>query len=166
MPRAAPRNNDLALIHIAKLQLGMDDDQYRDLLFTIGRVRSAKDLDWAGRQRVIEHFKKCGFKPVAKAGKKREAGGEWAFVFRCAPERQVHLKKIYRLCQAIGAQQSPSVPVMPKAWAEGILKQMRGFNAAAYRPSEIGNPLEMAGGADLQALVQALEMHRKRREAA
>ena len=46
------RNADLAKIHIAKKQLAMEDEAYRDLLFSIGRVRSAADLDFAGRKRT------------------------------------------------------------------------------------------------------------------
>lgn len=64
------RNAELARIHIARTQLGMDEDAYRDLLFVLERVRSAKDLDWGGRKRVLEHFKKLGWRPTApkKAG--------------------------------------------------------------------------------------------------
>lgn len=57
------RRRELAMIHIAKSQLGLDDDVYRDLLWTIGRVTSAADLDWSGRKQLLEHLKKCGFKP-------------------------------------------------------------------------------------------------------
>lgn len=71
-PRTADklRNAELARIHIARTQLGMDEDAYRDLLFALERVRSAKDLDWGGRKRVLEHFKKLGWRPTApkKAG--------------------------------------------------------------------------------------------------
>ena len=56
------RKAELAKIHIAKEQLGLDDDTYRDMLFTIGRVRSAADLDWTGRQKVLEHLRSRGFK--------------------------------------------------------------------------------------------------------
>ncbi len=62
MPDPDRRRRDMAVIHIAKKQLGMDDDTYRDMLWTVGRQRSAKDLDYTGLQRVIEHLKKCGFK--------------------------------------------------------------------------------------------------------
>lgn len=55
------RNRELAQIHVAKKQLNMADDAYRDLLFTLTRQRSAKDLDAPGRRRVLEHMKKCGF---------------------------------------------------------------------------------------------------------
>lgn len=65
MPQVLPDNRlrELAQIHIAKAQLGMADDAYRDLLFTLARVRSAADLDGAGRQRLLSHFKLCGWAP-------------------------------------------------------------------------------------------------------
>lgn len=56
------RNIELAKIHIAAQQLGLDDDTYRDMLWSIGRVRSAKDLDLAGRDAVLKHLVACGFR--------------------------------------------------------------------------------------------------------
>lgn len=56
------RNSELAKIHIAKKELGIDDDTYRDMLWTIARVRSAKDLDEKSRRDVLEHLKSRGFK--------------------------------------------------------------------------------------------------------
>ena len=70
---AKPANNlrtrELAQIHIAKKQLGLDDDTYRAVLFTVGRVHSAADLDYHGRQAVLRHFKSRGWKnkPARKA---------------------------------------------------------------------------------------------------
>lgn len=64
----ADRNRELTLIHIAKAQLQMADDAYRSMLWTVGRVHSAKDLDFTGRKKVLEHMKRCGFKPKAKPG--------------------------------------------------------------------------------------------------
>lgn len=62
---AQPRDNALAQIHIAKKQLGLDDDTYRAMLFGVARVHSAKDLDHGGRQKVLNHLKACGFKSTA-----------------------------------------------------------------------------------------------------
>lgn len=64
------RNAELAQIHIAKSQLGWSDEEYRDILWTVSRVRSAKDLDWSGRKKLLDHMKRCGWKPAAprKAG--------------------------------------------------------------------------------------------------
>ncbi|URX63294.1 regulatory protein GemA [Luteibacter anthropi] len=56
------RNDQLGKIHIAAKQLGMDDSTYRDMLWSIGRVRSAKDLDLAGREAVLKHLAACGWK--------------------------------------------------------------------------------------------------------
>lgn len=58
------RKRELAQIHIAKAQLGMDDETYRAMLWTIARVKSAADLDWTGRKRVLEHMIGCGAKLV------------------------------------------------------------------------------------------------------
>lgn len=60
------RNPELAKIHIAKQQLGLDDDTYRSMLWTVARVRSAADLDHAGRQAVLDHLKARGFKTPSK----------------------------------------------------------------------------------------------------
>lgn len=59
------RNAELAQIHIAKTQLGLDDATYRDVLFTVARVRSSKDLDWTGRKALLDHFKSKGWKLAA-----------------------------------------------------------------------------------------------------
>ncbi|MEW5833607.1 MAG: regulatory protein GemA [Pseudomonadota bacterium] len=66
--RARPaRNGELAMIHIAAQQLGMDDSTYRDMLWTIARVRSAKDLDQAGRDQVLRHLAAVGWKDPRNA---------------------------------------------------------------------------------------------------
>lgn len=64
------KRKDIQLIHIAKQQLGMEDDTYRAMLWTVARVKSSTALDYAGRKKVLDHLKACGFKPVSKnAGK-------------------------------------------------------------------------------------------------
>lgn len=62
------RRNELAKIHVAKKALGLDDDTYRAMLWAVARVRSAKDLDAAGRAKVLDHLKARGFKPAPKRG--------------------------------------------------------------------------------------------------
>lgn len=68
-----PRNNDLAMIHIAKKDLGLDDDTYRDMLWTVARVRSSADLDFSSRIKVLEHLKSRGFKPKQATKAKQKA---------------------------------------------------------------------------------------------
>lgn len=60
--------NSLAKIHIAKSQLGMDDDTYRLVLRTHGGVDSAKELSLVGAAKVLAHMERCGFK-VKTGGK-------------------------------------------------------------------------------------------------
>ncbi|MDH5785350.1 MAG: regulatory protein GemA [Chromatiales bacterium] len=64
------RNAELAKIHLGKKQLALGDDAYRDMLWTVARVRSAKDLDEHQRHAVIKHLVKCGatFERPKKAG--------------------------------------------------------------------------------------------------
>ncbi len=50
----------LAKIHIAKKQLKLDDDTYRQMLWTVCQVRSAKDLDGRGLDAFIKHLKSKG----------------------------------------------------------------------------------------------------------
>lgn len=68
------RNSQIATIKIAAKELGMDDDTYRDMLFTVARVRSAADLDWAGRKQVIDHLKSRGFKVRHKKDSRPSTG--------------------------------------------------------------------------------------------
>lgn len=68
-----PRNNDLAMIHIAKKDLGLDDDTYRSMLWTCARVHSSKDLDYSGRIAVLQHLKARGWKQKAPAKAKQKS---------------------------------------------------------------------------------------------
>jgi phage gp16-like protein len=61
------RRADLAAIHIAKKELRWDDDMYRDVLFTVCRVRSAGELDFTGRKRFLAHLRACGWSGGTKA---------------------------------------------------------------------------------------------------
>lgn len=102
---AAPdlRKRELAQIHIAKGQLGMDEETYRAMLWTVARVKSAADLDWTGRKRVLEHFKARG----AKLGGKRPP--------RAAADRTGLVGKI-------GAQLTDMA--LPWEYAHGIAQHM------------------------------------------
>lgn len=58
--RNNPRNAQLAAIHVAKKQLGLDDDTYRAMLWAVARVESAADLDAYGRRQVLDHMRSRG----------------------------------------------------------------------------------------------------------
>jgi phage gp16-like protein len=108
---AAPdhRRRELAQIHIAKKQLGMDDDTYRAMLWACARVRSSKHLDYAGRQHVLEHLRKCGF---AASG-----NHEWGWVDTAPKDKKRMLRAIIMLLKS-------AVPPRRKAYADGMAKGM------------------------------------------
>jgi phage gp16-like protein len=76
-----PRNPSLAKIHIAKKQLGLDDETYRAMLQQHGGVTSSKDLTPLAAAKVLQHLERSGFKPKAGHGKRpKPAAGRAALV--------------------------------------------------------------------------------------
>lgn len=126
------RNRELAKIHIAAKDLGLDDDAYRAMLWTIARVRTAKDLDADGRARVLDHLKACGFK-ARRAGAPHNLAGE---------ERGPQLHKIEALLAAAGR---------PWEYADGMAQRM-------FRVDRI----TFCNPAQLQSIIAALVYDAKR----
>ena len=48
--------NKLAVIHIVKKELGLADEEYRDILEKYAGVRSAKELDDNGFRKLMHYF--------------------------------------------------------------------------------------------------------------
>lgn len=134
------RNTDLAKIHVARKQLGMTEDDYRAMLWTQGRVKTSSDLDHAGRQRVLDHLKACGFKPVASAKPKRPA----------RPAPSVDALPLVRRIRA----QLISLDRKPDEYADGIAKQMLGDEAPKF--------FEWCHVRDLDRISQALTYQQNR----
>lgn len=63
------RRRDLAKIHIAKKQLGLDDQTYREMLHNVAGVESAADLDRRGRSKLLGHLRNIGFRSTHKSAK-------------------------------------------------------------------------------------------------
>ena len=61
---AQMRTADLQKIHIARKQLSMSEDTYRNLLREIskGRTDSSADLTHVERAQLLKHMERCGFK--------------------------------------------------------------------------------------------------------
>ncbi len=62
-------NKQLAVIHVAKKELGLDDEAYRAALLAHGGVDSARELDREGFQAVMKHFEASGFKSRGTASR-------------------------------------------------------------------------------------------------
>jgi len=144
---AAPdhRRRELAQIHIAKKQLGMDDATYRDMLWACARVRSSGDLDYAGRQRVLEHLKRCGFAPARPAA----GNAEWGWIDRAPEEKRKMLRKIAAMLRAAGRGRSYLEGTQDKP---GMIKRM--FNVER---------LEFCAPDQLHKIVSALTFDARRR---
>lgn len=155
-PTPDHRKRELAAIHIARQQLGLDNGTYRDMLWTVARVRSAADLDYAGRQRVLDHLASRG----AQIGGKRPAksGGEWAFVERRPAHEHKQWRYLIVLCRQAGIARGRQV-----AYVEGIARRMAGLG----RGDAIEKPAALWSGADLANVVNAMvyEAERAQRRA-
>lgn len=56
----------LAAIHVAKKQLGLDDDTARDLYARVTGKRSLRDMNAGEQDRVVQELRRQGFKPAEK----------------------------------------------------------------------------------------------------
>lgn len=130
------RNAELAAIHIAKAEANMADESYRDMLWTLARVRSAADLDYAGRHRVLDHLRKL-------------TGDEWDFAKTMPPDKQKMLWKIRRLCIELKIRRGNQV-----AYAEGVARRQLG----------IERKLRMMEAGELWRLIGPLENTLKHKE--
>ena len=71
--------SSIAAIHVAKKQLGLDEDTYRAKLVVITGKASAKDMSEPERQRVIDACRKEGFVPApGKSAGRRQLTGKYA----------------------------------------------------------------------------------------
>ncbi|TFF20519.1 regulatory protein GemA [Jiella endophytica] len=60
----------LAMMHVAKRDLGLDDDTYRAVLVRVTGKRSSKEMTDRERQAVLDEFRRQGFKPASKSSGK------------------------------------------------------------------------------------------------
>lgn len=98
------RNKELARIHCLAKEVGIARDEYEDLLFSLARVRSARDLDDGGRRRVLAHL-----------GGLSKRYDDWGFIDAAPADRQPLLRKIAVMAKAKRRTRS---------YVEGITKRM------------------------------------------
>lgn len=131
------RKDELKIIHVAKRQLGLDDATYRDVLWVVGKVRSAADMDGYGRQRLIDHFKARGFTTTPGKKRKRAPG---------APRRD--RVKLMSKVEALLADMK-----LEWAYADGIAKRMFKIDSVRF-----------CNGEQLHKIVAALVYQQRRRQ--
>ncbi len=132
------RRRELAKIHIAKKQLGLDDATYRAILMNIAGVESSADLDAKSRKRVIAHFVSSGFQPTR--GKTPHPGTPHNF--QSGNSRQL------RLIEALLSELQK-----PWSYADAIAKRMYGVERIAWcKPKH------------LNAVISALKKNKSRQQ--
>lgn len=131
-------------VHAACRAHGIDEDTRRAIQIQVTGKASLKDMSALDLTDLLNHLN--------RRSKGDKDGNEWRFTFKLTPDRRTYCTKIYRLAQRIGALQSPPVPVMSKAYIEGVAAQMRGCD----------QPLEFCDTEQLHKIVQALEVFLKR----
>ncbi|MBX8827495.1 regulatory protein GemA, partial [Ochrobactrum sp. SFR4] len=67
----------LALLHVAKKQLGLDEEDFRDVCERVTGKRSTKDMSEPLRIKLAEHFRQQGFNSVPK-GTRKQLEGKYA----------------------------------------------------------------------------------------
>lgn len=77
--------SSIAAIHVAKKQLGLDDDTYRAKLALITGKRSVKDMTETEREKVLTVLRNEGFKPAPTA---RRANGRQQLTGKFAKKLQ------------------------------------------------------------------------------
>ncbi len=129
------RNALLAKVHIAKAEMGLDDDTYRDVLFVVTGRSSARDCEPRELAALLGHFRRRGWKGGSRPDRPRnlESG-----------DRSPQLRKI----EALLADAK-----RPWAYADGIARRMFGVDKVQFCPPD-----------QLGAVIAALEYDRKRRE--
>ena len=139
------KRRELATIHIAKKELGLDDETYRAMLWTVARVRSSAELDFTGRKRVLAHLKSRGFK--SKPGKTGTAARPRNFN---DPDRGPSLRKIEALL--LDAERTWAYVSRGAEGKDSLVKRICGVDA-----------IEFADVDGLQRLVAVLQIDQNRR---
>jgi phage gp16-like protein len=99
---------NLAKIHIAKKELNLDDDIYRDILHTQFKKRSSRDLSDFQCVKLLQHFESLGWKQTA--AKQRSHGKKPHHM-----DKSAYLSKIEALLAEAGRSW---------AYANGMAKHM------------------------------------------
>jgi len=140
----ASRNSMLAKIHIAKKDLGMDDDTYRLMLANLFSVSSARDLSGRDLDALLGHLTERGF-----TARKR---GDKAAPPESAKLRKPLIAKIGALLTVLGQMEGRHVPW---DYAVGILKRQSGVMRLEWGTPEQLRGVVAALGKRIQKFEQA-----------
>ncbi len=139
-------NPMIAKIHIAKKDLGLDDDTYRDVLERVTGKRSSKGLGPSQMDALLVEFRKLGWKAKmgAAAGSYRKGSGK------------LHVRKIFAIWQEMCDAQIPAAPTRA-----GLLAFVQRMTKTEARPEGVADP-EWLSPEEARKVIEALKAWRTR----
>lgn len=131
--------SSLAKIHIAKSQLGLDDETYRAILARIAGVRSAKDLSPRQIGAVIAEFVRLGWVPKVAQKAFRTKPNPATDRRNLVSKIEAFLAEANRPWEYVDSMALRMFKVEKVEWCDP--KQLRGLVAAlAYDANRNGRP--------------------------
>ena len=92
------KRGKIALIHIAKDAVGLDDEHYRLFLEGAAGVRSSKDIQWEDQFiAVMNAFKRLGFHSW-KAQGRTTSRPRWEQPWGCTPAQRAKIEVMWQTC--------------------------------------------------------------------
>lgn len=131
----------LALIHIARKEMGLDDESYRDILAGTAGVRSAKELSDRGFRAVLAEFERLGWRN-GTPGSRHASAAKSGMHQRWSADK-------WRLYSKIEAQLADLG--LPWSYADGIARNMFGVRLLRWCTAE-----------QLRKVIAALAYHQGR----
>lgn len=152
-PQDTVRKRELGLIHMAKAFFaqrdGMTADDYRAVVLQVTGKTSSADLDSAGREKLLQHFKAKGFVVKAKPG-----------AARAAPIREPQVKKLMAMWYALAEANAVARP----ASHEACSRALEAWAKEQLATHTLGpmDALRFATGEQLNHLVEAMKLWGRR----
>lgn len=152
----ATRKRELGLIHMAKAFFaqrdGMTADDYRAVVREVTGKTSSADLDAAGREKLLQHFKAKGF--VVKANPAKPGAARPTFI------REPQVKKLMAMWYALAEAGAVAQP----ASHEACSRALEAWAKEQLATHTLGpmDALRFATGEQLNHLVEAMKLWGRR----
>ena len=127
MAQSARRQSLIRLIHVAKRDLQMAEDTYRDLLQSIGNASSSSELSDSKLEKVLEHMKRAGFKVRSKRAAAPEKRPSRPLA---ADPESKKIRALWLFLHQLGAVKNPS-----EAALAAYVKRIAGIDALQWASS-------------------------------
>jgi hypothetical protein len=148
------RSPMLAKVHIAKKELGLDDETYRDVLVRVTGKTSSKGLSDRQLDAVLVEFRRLGWVPK-KATAGAPHGGKAAGRYRPASDKP-HIRKIFAIWEDMCALGIPRI-----ANRTGLAVFVQRMTKTAARPEGLSDP-EWLSPNEANVVVEGLKAWRAR----